>query len=207
MSSAEPRPDEPADASRFVVGNLPVTRSEAGEWLFRRFYRKVLGFFRHKGFEDDEARDLTQEAFARVYKNVGGLRLDLEKAGPWVLTVADNVYKNEIRRRRTGKRQGDETSLDDVEGRAPSRLELAVVERSVPEADPLDRLLERERTDRLHDAVEALPPKMRRAVVLFLRGFKYREIATLMNVSIETVKSQLHQAKARLREALGEEVL
>lgn len=205
MRPADPRPELDDDPPP-LEAERTVSDREAAEWLFFRHYRRVLYFFHHaKRFSRDEAQDLTQETFARVYKNVGRLRIPLDKAAPWVQMVADSVYKNEIRRRRTDMRRGQETSLDALPASMAPQVELTVVERAEQPADPLEQVLERERAVRLHEAVGRLPPKMRRALRLFLRGFKYREIAILMNVSIETVKSQIHQAKARVREVLGEE--
>ena len=78
--------------------------------------------------------------------------------------------------------------------------------------NPEDRMLDEERDEqvsenrrRLKDTIERLPPKMRRCVLLYIyQGKKYREIAELLDVEINTVKSQIAQAKTRLRSLLDE---
>jgi len=65
--------------------------------------------------------------------------------------------------------------------------------------------MDRERLQALRDAIDSLPPQMRRVLMLRLSfGLKYREIASMMQVSIETVKAHLHQSQARLKAALAE---
>ena len=58
---------------------------------------------------------------------------------------------------------------------------------------------------RLGDAMKDLPPQMRQAVFLRVtRDMKYREIADVMHVSIETVKAHLYQARQHLRNRLAD---
>ena len=66
-------------------------------------------------------------------------------------------------------------------------------------------MIKRERSARLRSALQELPPQMRTCCVLrYVRGLKYQEIATVMKISIETVKAHLHQARKRLIEKLGD---
>jgi RNA polymerase sigma-70 factor (ECF subfamily) len=80
----------------------------------------------------------------------------------------------------------------------------AVVEKGSPERDPLRVILTEEETRLLWRAMEHLPPQMRQAVLLRIRDLKYREIAELMHVSIETVKAHLYQARQHLRDHLAD---
>ena len=60
-----------------------------------------------------------------------------------------------------------------------------------------------ERREQLRSALEELPPRMRDCLLLRLdKGLKYREIAEIMNTRVDTVKSQLYQAKERLKDFL-----
>jgi RNA polymerase sigma-70 factor (ECF subfamily) len=62
-----------------------------------------------------------------------------------------------------------------------------------------------EAVERLLMALRRFPPQMRRCFLLrFDQGLKYREIAAVMHLSIETVKSQLGQARQRLRSEVGD---
>ena len=68
----------------------------------------------------------------------------------------------------------------------------------------LERLIDRERLTQVEALVAAMPEPMRTCFGLrYDHGYKYREIAVLMRVSIDTVKAHLHQAKERLKEKLA----
>lgn len=170
--------------------------------IFEAYHFKVWSYFCRRGCTSDESSDLTQETFLRVYRNMDGL-LAAQRRGSWIFTVAANLFKNEIRARRTEKRSAEEVSLEEaLEQGQPvfgSRRQLEDPD------DPLGSALTRERERLLMDAVDALPKRMRRAVRLRLdQDLKYREIAVIMHTSVETVKAQLFQARKRLQERLGE---
>lgn len=122
----------------------------------------------------------------------------------WLLRVAANVWKNSLRERQAVKRSAPVESLEAVMERGEAVGDASAVRRA-PLAGPLDEALERERGRKLRDAVSSLPPRMRRSVMLRIdRGLRYREIASMMQVSVDTVKTQLHQARQRLKVELGE---
>src|SRR6185295_123541 len=83
----------------------------------------------------------------------------------------------------------------------PADLSLA---RGAHTSGPLAGLLADEQVGRLRQALQDLPPQMRRCVLLRIdQNLKYREIAGVMQISIDTVKSQLSQARDRLGRELG----
>jgi RNA polymerase sigma-70 factor (ECF subfamily) len=171
--------------------------------LFAVHFQPVFFFFLHRGFGREECRDLTQETFLRVYRSIGRFRGD---ASPqtWLFRIATNLWRNEVRRRMADKRDACEVSL---EGAVEKGLPLAADRRLPGEAGPagpLDGLLEDERRRKLRQALGGLPPQMRRCVLLRIdQNLKYREIAAAMQISIDTVKSQISQARERLERELG----
>jgi RNA polymerase sigma-70 factor (ECF subfamily) len=153
--------------------------------LFDRHYEEAFRFFIRRGFGKEEARDLAQETFLRALRGLESLR-DPASARTWLFSIATNVLRNELRRRAAHKRNSEEES------------------REIRQED--EDTLDQERRELLAAAVRGLPPQMRRALLLrFASNLKYREIAAVMQVSIDTVKSQLAQARARLRKQLGQE--
>jgi RNA polymerase sigma-70 factor (ECF subfamily) len=164
--------------------------------LFRQFRRAVHSYFLHKGFTSEESKDLTQDVFLRVFKRIGTFRRE-SRFERWLWEIVTNIYFNEIRRRKTEKRNGREEPLEPmIQG--DDRLSLA---ETIPddEPSPEDFLLMREQSLRLRDAFQALPNQMRRCCRLrYEQGLKYKEIAEIMQISIETVKAHLHQARKRL---------
>ena len=171
--------------------------------LFDRYFRSVFHFFLNRGLAREEALDLTQDTFLRVYRSLQGFRGEA-KVETWLFRIATNLWNNEVRRRRAEKREGWEVSLEGVvEGGHPIRADHHFDGWSEP-AGPLETMLDDERRQVLREALGDLPPQMRRCVLLRIdQNLKYREIAGVMQISIETVKSQLSQARDRLEQKLG----
>ena len=163
------------------------------EELFRRYYRPVVAFFMKRGFSSEESRDLAQETFLRVFNKWDSFRGE-SSVETWLFQIAANLYKNTLRSLQTQKRDAQEVSLD-----------AEVAELGSRESDPLRAVLTEEEVRLLRAALEDLPPQMRQAVFLRVNGdLKYREIADVMHVSIETVKAHLYQARQHLRDRLAD---
>lgn len=160
----------------------------------------MRGFFARLGFDPEERRDLTQDTFLRVSKNVKTLRSEVAER-QWLFTIAANVYRNELRRRGTAKRSGRHVSLDSEEYREEPRREAS--SGGSEDRNPLDDALLADDRRRLRRALAELPARMRRCTLLRLgQELGYQEIATLLQISPSTVKVQLHQARKRLLAAL-----
>lgn len=168
---------------------------ETPEDLFQRYYRPVVAYFVRRGFPAEESRDLAQETFLRVFKNMESFRGE-SAIETWLFQIASNLYKNTLRSLQARKRDGQEVSLEGTEE--------VVVEWRSKEGDALGGILTEERSERLREALRDLPPQMQQAVFLRVDGdLKYREIADVMHVSIETVKAHLYQARQHLRDRLA----
>lgn len=171
------------------------------EKLYKRFRSAIRSFFLRKGFSPQESDDLTQDVFLRVYRAIGTFRGD-SRFERWLWEIAAHIYSNEVRRRRTEKRDAPEQSLDAAEndeGSAPLSIPASGL-------SPEEEFVKSERSKALRAALKSLPDQMRRCCILrYERGLKYQEIAIVMRISIETVKAHLHQARKRLTALLGEQ--
>jgi RNA polymerase sigma-70 factor (ECF subfamily) len=168
--------------------------------IYRLYFLRIINFFLAKGFSYEESKDLTQESFFQIYLSLPTFRRE-SHFGRWAFEVARRIYFNEMRRRSSGKRRALEESLDFYStGTEP--IEEAHLWAQGP--DPLDQVILQERSQVLRAALEKMPESMRRCCKLrYEQGLKYQEIATVMNVHIETVKAHLHQARKRLQDELG----
>ena len=173
---------------------------EEFQQLFVAFYRPISYYFANRGFCSEECLDLAQETFLKAFKGYGGFRRDAS-ARTWIFQIANNVWLNEIRRRRAFKRSAQEVSLEEaLQAGSPGNPGL-----EIDDGGQLTGVLAQERAKILQQALEGLPSQMRRCIFLRVdQDLKYREIADLMHLSIETVKSHLHQARQRLRNSLSE---
>jgi RNA polymerase sigma-70 factor (ECF subfamily) len=178
-----------------------VDREKNSRLLFELHWPRIVYYFRRKGFSQEESKELTQDTFLRVFKAIDSFRRE-STFGWWLKGIADSAYKNEIRRRKTEKRDGIEQSID-----APGADErsLSPVETlASPAPGPLEEAVDREQVRALRAALKELPPQMRECCILrYVKGLKYQEIAELMQISIETVKAHLFQGRKRLASILG----
>ena len=163
--------------------------------IFSEYYPLVLRYFSHHGLGEEDSRDLSQETMLRVYRNLSSFSGEAE-LGTWVFQVTASVYKSAVRSRSTRKRDAVEVSFEPGPESGVDPVD--------EDEDPLRELLTGERSQILAEALQDLPPQMRRCVELRVhRDLKYREIAELMRLSVETVKAHLFQARQILRSKLA----
>ncbi|HEV7519376.1 MAG TPA: RNA polymerase sigma factor [Thermoanaerobaculia bacterium] len=175
-------------------------REENAGRLFRIFYPRLFSRFRHLGWSPEDSEDLTQDSFLGVLRGIEGFRF-ASKSETWLLQIANHAYANFLRGRSAQKRgKQREESLESVLEKNPGRLG----EGSLLPPRQLEGLIDRERLERVEASVAAMPEQMRTCFGLrYDHGYKYREIAVLMRISIQTVKAHLHQARERLKEELA----
>lgn len=171
--------------------------------VFARYFQPVFSFFLRRGFPREECRDLSQETFLRAYRSIGHFRGDASFQ-TWLFQIATNLWRNEVRHRMAEKREGFEVSLEsEVAKGRPMPADRRLPGETHPPS-PLDGLLADERKRLMREALGALPPQMRRCVLLRIeQNLKYREIAAVMQISIDSVKSQISHARGRLERELG----
>lgn len=145
--------------------------------------RRYLAFL---GLDDDTARELVQESFLKLHEHLlaGGDRRNLRA---WLYRVAHNLARNAQSAFRASKTD----PLPDV---------LAARELSSSAASIEDELLERERLERLRNAVGQLSAAQRECLALRAQGLKYREIADVLSISVSTVGENLQRGLERLKE-------
>jgi RNA polymerase sigma-70 factor, ECF subfamily len=144
----------------------------------------------------DEALDLSQDVFIRVFRTIGQFR-GQSALRTWIYRIAVNQARNRHRfwRRR---RRSDQVSLD-------AHVEAHGDFQSGAESGPDRILAQKELAARLTEALNALPFDQRTAVVLReVDGLSYDEIAFSLGVAVGTVKSRLTRARQTLRDGLRE---
>jgi RNA polymerase sigma-70 factor (ECF subfamily) len=152
--------------------------------------RKVFGLaYRFTG-RVDEAEDLTQEVFVKVYRTLDRYRESEGSFSAWLMAVARNHAIDHYRRRKEEMlRRADDPQL--LEHMAAS------VEH------PIAGLERQERARLVHRGLRALPPELRLPLVLCdLQGLPYDEIAAALNLPLGTVKSRINRARLELAKRL-----
>lgn len=182
-----------------------VAADDNFHWLFKRYYRVVFYHLVRTGLSTEHAEDLTQETFFRVFRAVGQFRGEASFA-TWLLRIAHNLRCKSLRDDHGRERNRTWTPVQGP--KRDTEAQAGALEIGGPQPGPLEEAIAAERCTLLRRELEELPPQMRRCILMRVeQGLKYREIASILQISIDTVKSQLHQAKARLKERLSEGLL
>jgi RNA polymerase sigma-70 factor (ECF subfamily) len=157
----------------------------AMEALYHQYKRRVFGLVtRIVGPSDSE--EVAQEVFVRIFRGLAKFRGDAA-LGTWIYRLSVNAALTHVTRRNRHPEVGEEV-LANVP--APSR----------PQRDPC-------LSDRLTEAMSALPPGYRAILVLHdVEGLSHEECAAIMGCRVGTSKSQLHKARMRMRDLLGPEL-
>lgn len=182
---------------------LAVQQDDASafESLMLRYQGRVLSLLRHIVGDRDLAEDLTQDVFLRVYRARKGYKPGA-KFSTWLFTIANNVALNALRTRKRrpevqlGIRQNDTNRSDPLLLAEDSIL---AASSTIPTRH-LDRL---ELKQMVQLAIEALSERQRMAVLLHkFEGMSYVDIAEVMEMTPQGVKSLLCRARMNLRDTL-----
>jgi len=185
-----------------------VVEAQAGsrlafEELVRRYDRDVLRLALNLMKRTEDARDVYQEAFLKVYRNLHRFRFECSFY-TWLYRIVTNVCLDHLRRRRSRPEdQAPELHPAQYEDGGTDFFERQREHR--PALDPERTLLGQEIQTRLASAMERLSPRER--VVFEMKhyqGLKLRAIGDALGTSEETVKNSLFRATRKLREQLGE---
>jgi len=166
--------------------------NSAWETLLRSYTRKLYNLcYRFTG-RTDEAEDLTQEIFVKVYQTLRTFDAAQGAFSTWLNRVARNHLVDHYRRTRKDRVT---SSLED---------QLATLEeRPSVGMEPLGQVESRERQEVLQQALNRLSPDLREAVVLRdLHDLDYQEIAQVLGVPPGTVKSRINRGRLELARVL-----
>jgi RNA polymerase sigma-70 factor, ECF subfamily len=167
--------------------------------LVRRHQRQAFAVaYRLLGNQQD-ALDVTQDAFVKAYKNLATLRSPVAFSG-WLLRIVSNLSLNFRRSRKTRQRQ----SLGDVDSRGIAKTQSpAISQWMAGDHNPLGRLEHAELEEKLREALNQLPPRQQQAIVLFtIEKMPQKEVARELNCSVEAVKWHVFQGRQRLKKIM-----
>jgi len=195
MSAApeEETPDEELVA-RFNRGD-----ATAFEELLRRYERPIYSFVLRSVRDPERAADLTQEVFLRVVQRAKQFE-GKSKFTTWMYTIARNLCIDHSRKMVFRRHRSLDAPVGDEEGGA------TLVDRVESEAAQTDRdAIAKELQPRIADAVASLPDEQREVFLMRqVQGLPFKEIAKIVDVPENTVKSRMRYALERLQSILDE---
>jgi RNA polymerase sigma-70 factor (ECF subfamily) len=165
--------------------------------LVERFQHRLVGIMHHLVGNADEAEDLAQEVFLRVYRIRKKYR-PKAKFSTWLFTIANNLALNALRDRKRRPVLPLEVQESGPVGTGPGG-----VVAPARDAPPTHNLQQQELADVIRQALDGLNERQRVAIVLNkFEDMNYAEIAEVMGLTIKAVKSLLCRARVKLRESL-----
>jgi RNA polymerase sigma-70 factor (ECF subfamily) len=173
--------------ARFQLGDV-----QAYDILVRRYKDQLLNFvFRFVGNRTD-AEDIVQETFLRVYRNKHMYK-EIAKFSTWVYTIAGNLAKTELRRRKRHK-------IFSVSNFINEERDFDIPDREHSPERKVDSSIQE---NYIQKAIEKLPIKFKEVIILRdIQGFAYEEISQILDIPLGTVKSRVNRGRLKLQEDL-----
>ena len=180
-----------------LVERCRASDESAFNEIVSRYKSKVYSYVYRMTGSSDDAEDLTQEVFIRMYTSIDSFRSQ-SSLSTWLFRIASNLCVDRFRRSKT---RTPAYSLDE-----PILGKESETGHEVPDStyEP-QRLLENtEMAEQIQLCLAQLPEKLRAAVILHdVEGLPYEEIAQIVGCPLGTVKSRLFNARMQLREKLS----
>jgi RNA polymerase sigma factor (sigma-70 family) len=182
------------------IGTMAIRKSgddrdEQFRALYDRHYPRVFRFYRGHQIQPDDAHDLAQEVFAKIFEKFEQYRGENEWA--FLQKAARNRLINWWRDRSAGKRKGVNVDID-----APDVAHELVAPQGPDYVEQQETDL---RVKRLYDEIRRLTPGQQECIRLQLADHTYEEIAAELRISVDAVKSRRRDALRQLKARLGDE--
>lgn len=174
---------------------------DAAAWqdIVQQYHRRIYNIcYRFSGSADD-ASDLAQEVFIKMYRTLSTFDTSRASFMTWVTTVTRNLLVDHFRK---GKYDRITDSLDATPAAQEDGLTLAE-QLEDKGASPEARVRSQETQRLVHEALKRLSPELREAVILRdLQDLDYKDIAKVLNVPEGTVKSRINRGRTELARLL-----
>lgn len=196
--SGENRLDD-AQVVAILVRRCVAGDAAAWEEIVHRFNRRIYNIcYRFAGGADD-AEDLTQEVFIKIYRTMASFDPGKASFNTWVTTVTRNLLVDHFRKTKNDRITDsmDAPIGEEDEGRSLSEQ---IEDKGVSPVEHIEKL----QTKRMvHEALQKLSPELREAVILRdLQDMDYRDIAAVLKVPEGTVKSRINRGRTELARLL-----
>ena len=172
---------------------------DAFEQLVRTYDQSVLRLAMNLLRSPEDARDVYQEAFLRVYRNLQSFRFDCS-FHTWLYRIVTNICLDQLRKRKVRK---EESSTVETSEGPLDRMES--VEEESAHADPERSLWNRQLRARIESALADLTPRERMVFELrHYQGMRLRQVGEVLGTTEEAAKNCLFRATQKMRAVLGD---
>jgi RNA polymerase sigma-70 factor (ECF subfamily) len=172
---------------------------DAFEQLVRTYDQSVLRLAMNLLRSPEDARDVYQEAFLRVYRNLHSFRFDCS-FHTWLYRIVTNICLDQLRKRKVRK---EDTAVVETSEGPIDRMES--YEEEAAEANPERSMWNRELKQRIESALVGLTPRERMVFELrHYQGLRLRNIGEMLGTTEEAAKNCLFRATQKMRGVLGD---
>ena len=174
--------------------------ASAWEDIVRLYNRRIYNLCYRFTNSADDAQDLTQDVFIKLYRTLGSYDVEKGAFTTWLTTLTRNLLVDHFRRSRQDR------VTDSIDGTSREEEDaLSISDRlEDPRPSPDDRLASKETQKMVQTALARLSPELREAVILRdLQDMDYKEIAGTLRVPEGTVKSRINRGRMELARLLS----
>ena len=152
--------------------------------IYETYYERIRRFIFLMVKDMWVAEDLLQETFVKVQKNLAQIN-DRQKISSWIFRIAYNVCQDHFRDSKRKARQEDAVQKTEI----------------FPHSLSSQKLLEQQQMSQcVQEQTKRLPESLRAPLLLFdMMGFSHREIADILDISLENTKVRLHRARKKFK--------
>lgn len=162
-----------------------ICNPQVFERLFNTYAHDLKRFLFFKTHDLDTANDIMQETFIKLWENCDNV--NPEKVKSYLFTVANNTFLNLEKHKKVVRKHQSEMVRGIHNSESPEFL-----------------MIEEEFLKKIEKTIKELPDKHREVFLLNrIEKKKYREIATMLNISIKTVEKRMHLALIEMKEKVG----
>lgn len=211
--ATEPDPEPETDGLKMPSGSSPSDgelvrqclngQNRAFDELIQRYQRQAVAVSYRLLGNSHDALEVTQDAFLKSFSSLSTLQKP-EAFGGWLMRIVSNLSLNFRRGRKTRSQLPLDDLLGSTDGNTSASGQNAVGSEWMSRSgDPVRNLESRELGVKLQEALNQLPEKQRQALVLFtVQEMPQKEVAEVLNCSVEAVKWHVFQARKKLKELL-----
>jgi len=182
-----------ADPDHSLAARLRAGDLLAFEHLVQKYEQPIVNFATRILRDMDEAQDVAQNVFVQAFRALANFQF-ASRLSTWLYAIARNLCLNELRRRSRHR-------LASLDHEQETRLKEQFEDTRTRSASEL--LFEAELTQKIEEALAALPEPQRKAILLWSEHqMSYQEIAEILQVSLPATKSLIHRGRITLKRKL-----
>ncbi len=168
------------------------------ESLYNEYKNLVYNMCLHYVLNAEDAQDVTQEVFVKVYQRYGRYDQSLSSLKTWICRIAINQSLDYLKSKKTKKRFGFLTSLFHPETEEPIELPQSIDHPGIQAED-------KEALEKLLQIIYTLPGNQKTVIILSkIEDRSQKEVAEIMNISAKAVESLIQRAKQNIQKKLTE---